>query len=203
MDEMIAIAGRHQADSAPRTAVYLRTYPFDTTAMECPRRALEELAAQAGLPEPTVYLDNGLRPEDGLPALDALLGAVRAGIFDTVLVPGPFVFGLDDARARTVVEELERHSCQVLELPAHGVHPGSVPVRVCAPVPVRVCAPVPVRVCAPSAAHSPAPAAVPPSAASPAASPAAEAVTAVVTEAVPFAARVRRRVAVVGPGLVG
>ncbi|MGW2548425.1 hypothetical protein ACWC5I_48115, partial [Kitasatospora sp. NPDC001574] len=48
-------------DAAPGVAVYLRCYPFDATAMECHRRALEDLAEVLGLPEPLLYLDNGLR----------------------------------------------------------------------------------------------------------------------------------------------
>ncbi|MFC9328806.1 recombinase family protein [Kitasatospora sp. NPDC057015] len=115
---MFAIGRGHQGGSAPRTAIYLRAYPLDVTGMEFHRRVLEDTAVEAGLPGPEVFLDNGRRARDGLPALDTLLRAVRAGLFETVLVPGPFVFGLDDAWAQAVVEELQRHSCRLFQLPA-------------------------------------------------------------------------------------
>ncbi|MET9398930.1 hypothetical protein [Kitasatospora sp. NPDC002965] len=105
-------------DAAPGVAVYLRCYPFDATAMECHRRALEDLAEVLGLPEPLLYLDNGLRAADGLPALEGLLSGVAAGWIKTVLVPGPFVFSIDGSEVRTVGELLERHGCRVVELPA-------------------------------------------------------------------------------------
>ncbi|MGW4897045.1 hypothetical protein ACWEQL_33010 [Kitasatospora sp. NPDC004240] len=115
---MFAFDRSNGAGPAPRTAIYLRSYPFDTTGMECHRRALEDLAMAAGLPEPVMFLDNGLRASDGLPARDALLRAVAAGLVDTLLVPGPYVFGLDDAEAGAVVGELERHGCRVVQLPS-------------------------------------------------------------------------------------
>ncbi|TYC76881.1 hypothetical protein EH183_04860 [Streptomyces sp. CB01881] len=73
-------------------AIYLRCHPFDPTAMECHRRAIEGLAVAMGLPEPLLYLDNGVRAADGLPALDRLLRTVAGGRVGTVLAPGPFVF---------------------------------------------------------------------------------------------------------------
>ncbi|MGW4652233.1 hypothetical protein [Kitasatospora sp. NPDC004289] len=99
-----------------RSAIYLRAYPFDATAMDCHRRALEELAAELGLPLPLVFLDNGRRAADGLPARESLRRAVAAGLVDLVLVPGPYVFGLDDAQARAAVEDLARQGCRVVQL---------------------------------------------------------------------------------------
>ncbi|MGW6919118.1 hypothetical protein ACWGB8_35680 [Kitasatospora sp. NPDC054939] len=104
--------------AAPNAAIYLRCYPFDRTAMECHCRALEDLAADLRLPEPLHYLDNGLRRADGLPALDGLLRGVAAGWIGTVLVPGLFVFSLDEAEARSVADLLEAHGCRVVELPS-------------------------------------------------------------------------------------
>ncbi|MFF2040834.1 hypothetical protein ACFVVX_10430 [Kitasatospora sp. NPDC058170] len=101
-------------------AIYLRCYPFDVTAMDCHRRALEALAAELELPDPLLHLDNGLRKPDGLPALVGLLQGVAAGWITTVLIPGPFVFSMDGAEARAVVELLERHGCRVVELPPRG-----------------------------------------------------------------------------------
>ncbi|MGW2547094.1 hypothetical protein ACWC5I_41025, partial [Kitasatospora sp. NPDC001574] len=91
---MFAVDRSNDTGQAARVAIYLRSYPFDVTGMECQRRALEDLAFEAGLPEPVTFLDNGLRVADGLPARDALLRAVAAGLVDTLLVPGTYVFGL-------------------------------------------------------------------------------------------------------------
>ncbi|MFF1875004.1 hypothetical protein [Streptomyces sp. CB03911] len=106
---------------APGVAIYLRCYPFDRTAMDFHRRALEGLAWAMELPEPVLHLDNGLRAADGLPALDALLGAVAQGWVGTALVPGLFVFSMDDTEARRVADLLERHGCRVVELPSRGL----------------------------------------------------------------------------------
>ncbi|CAN3977768.1 hypothetical protein [Kitasatospora purpeofusca] len=110
----------HGAECAPRPAIYLRSYPADAFEMECHRRALEELARHAGLPEPVVYIDNGRRPADGLPARDALLRAVRDGSVATLLVPGLFVFSLNDAEAEALAEEVGRCCCRIVQLPPRG-----------------------------------------------------------------------------------
>ncbi|MFF3599772.1 hypothetical protein [Kitasatospora indigofera] len=109
------------ATPAPGVALYLRCYPFDRTAMDFHRRALESLARALELPEPLLHLDNGRRAADGLPALEALLRAVAGGWVGTVLVPGLFVFSMDDAEARRVAGLLERHGCRVVELPSRGL----------------------------------------------------------------------------------
>ncbi|MFJ3788661.1 recombinase family protein [Kitasatospora sp. NPDC090091] len=100
-----------------RTALYLRCYPSDTAGLECQRAALERLALQHGLPVPGSYVDNGMRSGTRLPALERLLGQAEHGWVDVVLVPGPFVFSLDDRAARAAVRRLERLGCTVLELP--------------------------------------------------------------------------------------
>ncbi|MFE0458314.1 hypothetical protein ACFW1A_03510 [Kitasatospora sp. NPDC058965] len=115
---MVTSAPGRGALQVPRPAIYLRSYPADTFQMECHRRALEELAWEAGLPEPVTYLDNGRRPADGLPARDSLLQVARAGLVATVLVTGLFVFSMDDADARAVAEELLRCGCRIVQLPA-------------------------------------------------------------------------------------
>ncbi|MGW4895153.1 hypothetical protein ACWEQL_23200 [Kitasatospora sp. NPDC004240] len=107
-------AGGHM----PRTAIYLRCYPADLSGLDCHRRALEDLARATGLPEPRLFLDNGRRAGDELPAWEALLAAASAGWIDTVLVPGPFVFGLDRGRADAMVESLARRGCRVVDLPS-------------------------------------------------------------------------------------
>ncbi|GAA1267992.1 hypothetical protein GCM10009665_65890 [Kitasatospora nipponensis] len=116
--EMFVLDRSDDAGPASRTAIYLRCYPLDVTAMECHRRALEDLARDRGLSQPVVFLDNGLRAGDELPARDALLRAVSAGLVDTLLVPGPYVFGLDDEAAGAVVDELARHGCRLVQLPS-------------------------------------------------------------------------------------
>ncbi|MET9403890.1 hypothetical protein [Kitasatospora sp. NPDC002965] len=115
---MFAVDRSNDTGQAARVAIYLRSYPFDVTGMECQRRALEELAFEAGLPEPVTFLDNGLRVADGLPARDALLRAVAAGLVDTLLVPGTYVFGLGDDEAGAVADELARHGCRLIQLPS-------------------------------------------------------------------------------------
>ncbi|WP_406209687.1 hypothetical protein OH807_39260 [Kitasatospora sp. NBC_01560] len=100
-----------------RAALYLRCYPCDTAGLDCQRAALERLAVEHGLPAPGLYLDNGHRSGAPLPALERLLREAVQGWVDVVLVPGPFVFALDDRAARATVCRLEALGCEVLELP--------------------------------------------------------------------------------------
>ncbi|MFG2819942.1 hypothetical protein ACGFX4_11010 [Kitasatospora sp. NPDC048365] len=116
--------GTGGAGLPPRTAIYLRCYPFDPAEMDCHRRALEGLAAESGLPLPTRFLDNGLRGSERLPALENLLRAVAAGWVDTLLIPGPFVFGLDQGVVAVALSELERLGCRLMELPCRGARTG-------------------------------------------------------------------------------
>ncbi|MFG2824475.1 hypothetical protein ACGFX4_34225 [Kitasatospora sp. NPDC048365] len=116
------------AGQQPRTAAYLRSYPFDPTGMECQRWALDSLAADHGLPEPQLHIDNGLRVADGLPALDALLRAVAAGWITAVLVPGLYVFGLRAEQTASVLRVLDLHGCRLLQLPSrHARARGTAP----------------------------------------------------------------------------
>ncbi|MGW4897100.1 hypothetical protein ACWEQL_33285 [Kitasatospora sp. NPDC004240] len=114
---------------APGVALYLRCYPFDPTAMECHRRALEDMAMAMGLPEPLLHLDNGRRAADGLPALNSLLRAVAGGWVGTVLVPGLFVFSVHGAEAYAMAARLERHGCRVVELPSRARPPAPAGAR--------------------------------------------------------------------------
>ncbi|MCZ7417311.1 MULTISPECIES: hypothetical protein [unclassified Streptomyces] len=107
--------------------IYLRCYPFDPMGMECHVRALEEVSAGMGVPQPMLIMDNGRRSSDGLPGRDLLLRLAGHGLLDAVLVPGPFVFSLDGAQAAAVVAELEARGCRVMELPGGGG--GRAPVR--------------------------------------------------------------------------
>jgi hypothetical protein len=97
------------------TAMYLRCYPYDVCEQLDLRLDLADWADRLGLGEPAVYLDNGARSSGPLPALTRLLAAVRAGRYRTVLVPGPFVFSLDDRAARATVRLLTAAGCTVLE----------------------------------------------------------------------------------------
>ncbi|MFD0351205.1 recombinase family protein [Kitasatospora aburaviensis] len=112
-----------------RTALYLRCYPSDTAGLECQRAALERLALQRGLPVPTSYVDDGMRSGTRLPALERLLGRAEHGWVDVVLVPGPFVFSLDDRAARAAVRRLESLGCTVLEPPPGRARPPAGPAR--------------------------------------------------------------------------
>ncbi|MEV4612434.1 hypothetical protein AB0K43_07505 [Kitasatospora sp. NPDC049258] len=103
--------------SGPLAAIYLRCYPFDQTEMACHFLALQALAEAEHLPNPLVYFDNGRRAADGLPRREALLRLVAAGTVGTVLVPGPFIFALDDREAAEVVSTLRAYGCRLVELP--------------------------------------------------------------------------------------
>ncbi|MEU3496810.1 hypothetical protein ABZ747_25380 [Kitasatospora cineracea] len=115
----------------PTSAVYLRCYPRDDWAVETLRRTLEAQALTLGL-SPYVYIDNGVSSRQAPPRLADLMAGVATGAIRVVLVPGPWVFGLDDAAARRVVETLTRHGCRIVELPSRAgcVRPGQGPLPV-------------------------------------------------------------------------
>ncbi|GHH71578.1 hypothetical protein GCM10018781_32950 [Kitasatospora indigofera] len=107
-------AGRTRDTGA--TAMYLRCYPYDTWRMACHHEALLGQAVRLGLARPHLYLDNGFRSHAPLPALEHLLRLTADGGYRTVLVPGPFVFSLDDSEARGLVRRFTAAGCEVLEL---------------------------------------------------------------------------------------
>ncbi|MBP0455738.1 recombinase family protein [Kitasatospora sp. RG8] len=98
-------------------AIYLRCYPRDAAGTEYQRTALEWFALQQGLSAPYAFTDDGCRSGGPLPELERLLRRVEQGWVDTVLVPGPFVFSLDDRASAATVRRLEELGCRVLELP--------------------------------------------------------------------------------------
>ncbi|GAA1993683.1 hypothetical protein [Kitasatospora viridis] len=98
-----------------RTAMYLRRYPYDSGELLDVRLDLAKYAVERGLGDPVVFMDNGGRTGGPLPALARLTKAVAAGWFEVVVVPGPFVFALDDDAARESVRRLEAAGCQVVE----------------------------------------------------------------------------------------
>ncbi|WP_344325938.1 recombinase family protein [Kitasatospora putterlickiae] len=109
--------------AARRSAMYLRCRPYDPQEAEYVRSTMEHLAHRLALPHPTVYADHGLSTRGPLPALASLLTAAERGWVDVVLVPGPFVFSLDDRAAAETVERLARAGCEVVEAPGRVVRP--------------------------------------------------------------------------------
>lgn len=107
--------------------MYLRCRPYDAREADYMRTAMEQLADRFGLPTPDVYSDHGLSTQGPLPALENLLVAAERGWLDVVLVPGPFVFALDDRAAAEIVRRFARAGCEVIEAPGRGVRPGGVP----------------------------------------------------------------------------
>ncbi|MFB7949285.1 hypothetical protein ACFC6L_30715 [Kitasatospora phosalacinea] len=99
------------------TAIYLRCYPYDAGFLLDFWGALSHYALAAGLGEATVFLDNGRSSRGPLTALESLLSAAAAGRVSAVVVPGPFVFSLDDAQADATVRRFEAVGCAVHELP--------------------------------------------------------------------------------------
>ena len=102
---------------SPTSAVYLRCYPRDFWAVETLRRALEEHALRLGLLPPFVYVDNGVSSRQAAPRLADLEAAVAEGAISVVLIPGPWVFALDDATARRAIDALVSRGCDVVERP--------------------------------------------------------------------------------------
>ncbi|MEU4066768.1 hypothetical protein AB0F25_31020 [Streptomyces wedmorensis] len=114
---MYSMSGRGtSAALRPKCVIYLRCYPFDPMGMECHVRALEDVSADMRVFAPIVILDNGRRASDGLPGRDSLIRLAEQGFFDTVLIPGPFVFSLDASEATAVVAELTARGCRIVEL---------------------------------------------------------------------------------------
>ncbi|MFJ5229850.1 hypothetical protein ACIQBJ_08075 [Kitasatospora sp. NPDC088391] len=98
------------------TAIYLRCYPEDRWEMISHRRALEDLADRSGLARPLVYLDNGTRSTERGPRLEQLLTDLAAGLVDTVLIPGAWVFALDPDTARTVADRIRAAGAHLVEM---------------------------------------------------------------------------------------
>ncbi|MET8698146.1 recombinase family protein [Kitasatospora sp. NPDC004723] len=110
-----------------RSAMYLRCRPYDPHEADYVRSAMEQLAQRLGLPYPDVYADHGLSTRGPLPALASLLTAAERGWLDVVLVPGPFVFSLDDRAAADTVRRLARAGCEVVEAPGRVIRPAAPP----------------------------------------------------------------------------
>ncbi|WP_371496452.1 hypothetical protein OG871_11175 [Kitasatospora sp. NBC_00374] len=122
-------------------AAYLRCVPFDTWEMPVHRHAMETWARDLGLADPVWFIDNGEASHGPKPRLLELLSAVERNTFSVVLVPGPFVFHLDDTRAAKVCHRLSVLGASVLQLPQERTGRQPVPARPDAadapPVPLR------------------------------------------------------------------
>ncbi|MFC5663886.1 hypothetical protein ACFP3U_12940 [Kitasatospora misakiensis] len=112
-----------------RCAMYLRCRPYDAREADYVRSAMEHLADRLALPFPDVYSDHGLSTRGRLPALENLLVAAEQRWVDVVLVPGPFVFALDDRAAAATVRRLARAGCEVIEAPGRVVRATGLPRR--------------------------------------------------------------------------
>ncbi|MFC9932215.1 recombinase family protein [Streptomyces sp. NPDC127190] len=117
----------HTTGPAP-CAVYLRCYPADFWTLDTQQRRLRDWAMGRGMAEPAYFCDNGVSSRSAKPRLRALLEAARRGWIRHVLVPGLFVFDLDDRRAATIAAALKEHGVRV------HVWPGDRPTRSCPPV---------------------------------------------------------------------
>ncbi|MFE2559991.1 hypothetical protein ACFXGT_29005 [Streptomyces sp. NPDC059352] len=87
------------------------------------RWALSDYARQLDLPEPAVFCDNGVRSGSPLPRFEGLMLAAEAGLYRTVLVPGPWVFDFRADCATVLIERLTSCGVAVLELPRPGRPP--------------------------------------------------------------------------------
>ncbi|WP_181442368.1 hypothetical protein [Streptomyces tateyamensis] len=98
-------------------ALYLRCFPYDEKQMETHRLAAVRFAELWRLGRPLEFLDNGCAAGTERPALERLTAAVRLGVVCLLLVPGRFVFALDDEEALRIARRLTAAGCAVLELP--------------------------------------------------------------------------------------
>lgn len=88
--------------------------------MAAHREAVLRHAQAHALIMPDVFLDNGCPSSGPMPELERLLELVAVGGYQTVIVPGPFVFSLSDSAAEAVVQQIEAHGCQVVEISPAG-----------------------------------------------------------------------------------
>ncbi|MFD3418860.1 serine integrase family protein [Streptomyces decoyicus] len=103
-----------EVDHRVRTAGYLRCYPEDPEQMSHHHYLLEDLAQQRGLARPTIYFDNGLSSNSCLPRLVQLVAQAVDGYYGAVLVPGLWVFNLDDYEARRISRYLTDRGCRII-----------------------------------------------------------------------------------------
>ncbi|MFE3110771.1 hypothetical protein ACFXKJ_22330 [Kitasatospora indigofera] len=95
-------------------AMYLRCYPRDPHAMAAHRDALRRFAVRLGLPSPVIYLDNGCLSTGRRPMLEELTRCVLSGRHRVLLIPGLWVFSVDDVLARRTAGMLSAAGCSRL-----------------------------------------------------------------------------------------
>lgn len=110
------------ARTTPSIATYLRCFPYDALGTGPHLNAVLDHARELALPTPYVFFDNGRLASGPLPELRRLLDAVAAGFYDVVILPGPFVLSMDDAKAQAIVRQITDHGCRVIELLSRHVH---------------------------------------------------------------------------------
>lgn len=109
---------RTAARTTASIATYLRCFPHDTFGTGPHLHAVLDHARELALPTPYVFFDNGCPASGPLPELRRLLDAVATGFYDAVILPGPFVLSMDDAKAQAIVQQITDHGCRVIELPS-------------------------------------------------------------------------------------
>ncbi|MEV6008633.1 hypothetical protein AB0M29_17680 [Streptomyces sp. NPDC051976] len=114
---------RTVARTTPSVATYLRCFPYDTFGTGPHLKAVLDHARELSLPTPYVFFDNGRLASGPLPELRRLLDAVATGFYDVVILPGPFVLSMDDAKAQAIVRQITDHGCRVIELPSRNADP--------------------------------------------------------------------------------
>jgi hypothetical protein len=121
-----------QTESAHATAVYLRCYPRDGWAVMSLHRILDRYALDLGVSWPNAFIDNGISSHQAAPRRANLEVAGAAGCSGVILIPGPWVFALDDGAARPAVDRFTAQGCEVTELPRHlgaAAAPSAEPAR--------------------------------------------------------------------------
>ncbi|MFC9331877.1 hypothetical protein [Kitasatospora sp. NPDC057015] len=90
----------------PQPAAYLRYYPHNCSVMDRNVEALRSFAARLGVPAPALYLDYGFSCTGPRPGLGRLVRAAMNGSHRLLLVPGWWVFSVDDTQADLTVRML-------------------------------------------------------------------------------------------------
>ncbi|MEV6583772.1 hypothetical protein AB0M92_37195 [Streptomyces sp. NPDC051582] len=116
--------------ATPRPAAYLHHYIYDHTVVTRYHNALCSFSARLAQPVPDFYLDTGCPSTGARPRFEELVRGVMDGTHRLLLIPGPWVFSSDDARARKAIRLLTAAGCRrILRLPAVAVPQPGEPVR--------------------------------------------------------------------------
>ncbi|MER6196041.1 hypothetical protein ABT234_01495 [Streptomyces sp. NPDC001586] len=100
-------------------AAYLRFHPHHPAAQHRHQERLRSFSSRLGLPAPTLYVDDNRPAHQIPPHLEELVQAVVDGFHRVLLIPGPWVFSPDEAKARRIAGVLTYAGCRrILTLPA-------------------------------------------------------------------------------------